>query len=549
MKRTLWGIWFGFCLIIFPLFSHALTVQEVPNPRQQDGGWVSDMANILSSETENQLNQMISQLEATTGAEIAVVTVPTTAPSSSPKAFTTDLFNHWGIGKDGADNGLLFLTAVGERRVEVETGYAMESVLPDAEVGTILKTQVTPRFREGDFEGGIVAGTQALIGVIAAEPPPLMSEVETEAIPRDWIPLLLVGGGGLAAIAGGTIYRQKQRIFIEPTGRSRSQKLFQNPQRLYCNQCKHPLKTLEEPEIDSHLTPPERVAQQLGSVQFKGVFCATCYPSHPIGGVQILSYETQLSNVTHCPTCQELTVTRQVTKIVEQPTWNKPGKQWITEDCHCCDRHEELLEDIPPVEPPADAVFLQPTGRSRVQDQPNIGGTRECDRPAHCLVCRYPLNSIQGYPLQSLLTPAETTAQTLDSVKFIGWQCTNCYPQSGNHQVHIRGYIQNSGILECTICQELTVTRTEQVIQQPTIYSTGSQEIRDRCHCCGNESIQSIILPALPPPPPVYSYSSDSSDSSSSYSSSDSSSSSSSSSDSSDFGGGDSGGGGAGDNW
>ncbi|MCT7986100.1 TPM domain-containing protein [Laspinema sp. A4] len=546
MKRMLWGILLGFFFILLPLISHALTVQDVANPRQEYGGWVTDMANILSNETENQLNQMISQLEATTRAEMAVVTVPTTAPASSPKVFTTDLFNHWGIGKADADNGVLFLTTIGERRVEVETGYGLEGMLPDEQVGNILKTQVTPRFRSGDFEGGILAGTQALIAIISAQSPPVISGIETETFPRDWTPFLLGGGGGLAAIAGGTAYWKRRRILIDPTGRSRSKKLFENPQRLYCKQCKHALKPLEKPEIDSHLTGPERVAQQLGSVQFKGVFCATCYPSYPIGGVQILSYETQLSNVIHCPTCQELTVTRQVTKTVEQPTWNKTGKQWIMTDCHCCDRHEELLEEIPRLEPPCNAVFLPPTGRSRVQDQPCFTGPREGDRPAHCQVCRYPLNKIQGYPLQCFLTTAETTAQTLGSVYFIGWQCPNCYPQSCNPLVHIRGYIQNSAILECALCQELTVTRTEQVIEQPTICNTGSQEIRDRCHCCGNESIQYILLPALPPPPPVCtsdSSSTTSADNSSSYSSSDSSYS------SSDFGGGESGGGGAGDDW
>lgn len=590
IKRTLWGILLGFSLILFPLISHALTVQEVPNPQQEYGGWVTDMANILSDETETQLNQMISELEATTGAEIAVITVPTTAPSTSSKAFTTELFNYWEIGKAGGDNGVLFLTAMEERRVEVETGYGVEGVLPDAKVGNILRTQVTPRFREGDFEGGILAGTQGFIEAIASQPPlsPILP-TPPASNPIDWMPFLLVGGGGLAVFAGGKAYQKSRRIFIEPTGRSRSKKLFHNPRRLYCNQCQHPLQSLEDSELDSHLTPPERVAQQLGSVQFKGVFCATCYPSHPIDGVQILSYETQLSNVTDCPICQELTVTRQVTEILEQPTWNQTGKQRIAEDCHCCDRHEELLEEIPRLEPPSNAVFLHPTGRSRVQDQRNFMGPRECDRPAHCQVCRYPLTQVESHRLQSLLTKPETTAHTLSSVKFIGWKCTNCYPQSGNQQVHIRGYIQKSAILECTICQELTVTRTEQVIQQPTPYSSGTEEIRDRCHCCGNESTQSIILPALPPPPPVYpstsqssssrttsadhsstsgwqpssSYSSgDSSSNSSSYSSSNSSSDSSSdissysssdsssySSDSSDFGGGESGGGGAGEDW
>ncbi len=530
--RIIWISLLCLSLIGFPLVSHALSVQEVPNPRQAYGGWVTDMANILSESAENQLNQMISELEATTAVEMAVVTVPTTAPAPTPKVFTTELFNQWGIGKKGADNGVLFLTSVGDRRVEIETGYGIEGVLPDAKVGNIISTEITPLFRQGNMEGGILAGTQGLIAAISTTPPlPTITE-ETEINPINWTPLLLAGGGGLAAIAGGAAYRRKsRRIFIEPTGRSRSEKLFQKKKGLYCSQCKHSLKALEETELDSHLTPQEQVAKQLGSVQFRGIFCSTCSPNRPLSGIHILSQETQLANVTTCPTCQELTITRQVTQIVEKPTWNQTGKHWITEDCHCCDRHEKILEDIPCLEPPANAVFLEPVGRSRVNDS----NLTQCDRPAHCQVCRYPLEKVQGAAKEALLCHSETVAQTLGSVKFIAWKCSNCYPESANTFVHIRGYIQSSSILECSTCQELTVTRTERVIQHPTTYGSGIEEIRDHCHCCGQENVQEILLPPLPPPPPPSSYS---------YSSSDSS-----SSDSGNFGGGDSGGGGAGGDW
>jgi uncharacterized protein len=163
IKRTLWGILLGFFLVLFPLLSHALTVQEVPNPQQEYGGWVTDMANILSPETENQLNLILSELEATTGAELAVVTVSTTAPSPSPKAFATALFNHWGLGKAGINNGVLFLTSVGDRRVEIDTGYGVEALIPNAIIATLIHTEITPRFRVGDWNGGVLAGTQALV--------------------------------------------------------------------------------------------------------------------------------------------------------------------------------------------------------------------------------------------------------------------------------------------------------------------------------------------------------------------------------------------------
>lgn len=76
-----------------------------------------------------------------------MVTVPETVPANSPKAFTTQLFNYWGIGKADQDNGVLFLVSTGDRRVEIETGYGIESILPDAQVGNIIDTKITPQLK------------------------------------------------------------------------------------------------------------------------------------------------------------------------------------------------------------------------------------------------------------------------------------------------------------------------------------------------------------------------------------------------------------------
>ncbi|MEQ8382694.1 MAG: TPM domain-containing protein [Coleofasciculus sp. A1-SPW-01] len=162
IKQAIWAV--PFCLtVLSPLSAHALTVEEVPNPQQRNGTWVTDMADILSQDTERQLNQMISELEIENGTEIAVVTVPETSPAASPKAFTTELFNHWGIGKADEDNGVLFLISIGDRRVEIETGYGIEPILPDAQVGQIIETKITPPFKQGDFDTGTLAGTKALV--------------------------------------------------------------------------------------------------------------------------------------------------------------------------------------------------------------------------------------------------------------------------------------------------------------------------------------------------------------------------------------------------
>lgn len=89
------------------------------------------------------------------------MTVPDVAPSL-PKAFTTELFNAWEIGKKGKDNGVLVMVSKGDRRVEIETGYGIEAILPDARVGKIIRTEMIPAFKQEDYEAGIVNGTLAV---------------------------------------------------------------------------------------------------------------------------------------------------------------------------------------------------------------------------------------------------------------------------------------------------------------------------------------------------------------------------------------------------
>jgi uncharacterized protein len=148
--------------LLLPNIAQAITVEEVTNPREDNAGWVTDMADILSTETELQLNQIIDNLETTNGTEIAVVTVPDTNSHPTPKAFTTELFNYWGIGKADVDNGVLFLISLSDRRVEIETGYGIEPILPNTEVKEIIDTKITPEFKQGNYDRGTLGGTKAL---------------------------------------------------------------------------------------------------------------------------------------------------------------------------------------------------------------------------------------------------------------------------------------------------------------------------------------------------------------------------------------------------
>src|ERR671933_2698598 len=241
VKRLLKASSFTVAVVLFPLVGLAVEVKDVPNPRQINGTWVTDMAEMLDEPTEAQLNSMISQLERKNGTEIAVVTVPETAPASSPKEFTTKLFNYWGIGKKGKDNGVLLLISKGDRRVEIETGYGVEAMLPDAKVGNIINTQITPRFKRGDFKGGTLAGTKALVVALEAPQPSSVSNKPTptaitSSTPKTTlaaqplalsaeptqdanVPWGLLGEAGLILAIGSGVavaYTKSRRVLIEP---------------------------------------------------------------------------------------------------------------------------------------------------------------------------------------------------------------------------------------------------------------------------------------------------------------------------------------------
>ena len=163
LKRIFCPILLGISLLLIAQPSLALTVKDIPNPQKLNRNWVADTADLLTADTEAKLNSIIWGLERKSSAEIAVVTVAETAPSPTPKDFATELFNYWGIGKVGKNNGVLFLISQGDRRVEIETGYGVTKILPDATIAKIIQQKILPEFERGNFDEGTIIGTQALI--------------------------------------------------------------------------------------------------------------------------------------------------------------------------------------------------------------------------------------------------------------------------------------------------------------------------------------------------------------------------------------------------
>ncbi|MGB9867664.1 MAG: TPM domain-containing protein [Bacillota bacterium] len=161
---------------------------QLPDPV----GFVNDFASLLSPFEAAHLEKLIREGELSTGAEVAVAIVNTVG-NYSPKEYAVALFEKWGIGKKGADNGLLILLVMDQRRLEIEIGYGLEHIITDSTAGRIRDLYLVPKFRENKYAEGLELAVTEIYSLIrqsqqgGLQPPP---QPETQSVP--WQMLMLV---------------------------------------------------------------------------------------------------------------------------------------------------------------------------------------------------------------------------------------------------------------------------------------------------------------------------------------------------------------------
>ena len=131
-------------------------------------GYVNDFAHLISSSDVARLTSLVTELEQKTTSEIAIVTLES-IPGGDIESYAVDLFEEWGIGKKGEDNGLLILVGVGEQLIRIEVGYGLEGIITDGLAGEVIRQKIAPKFQQGNFGGGLFNGTAALANLIASE--------------------------------------------------------------------------------------------------------------------------------------------------------------------------------------------------------------------------------------------------------------------------------------------------------------------------------------------------------------------------------------------
>ena len=363
-------------VLFFAQTSGPYTIENVPNPKEQGNGYVSDPGGIIGPMALAQLNAIASEMEDSSATEIAVVILPSIG-DENPKDFTTALFNHWGIGKSGKDNGLLILTVMDQRRTEFETGYGMEGILPDVICYRIGMQVLVPYFQEGKYGEGLVATLTRFQAIILK--PESLEELQSgdnaygqAKDRRKYDPglIFLVVYLAVSTLTGLLLfryniltikgkdelydkYKKVQRyhsvlwaIFF-PLGclpiyfwnRALLKKLRNHPRFSKLNG--KPMRKLRESEENNYLEKGQITEEDIRSVDYD------VWITDDADDILILRYENRFTKYSTCPECGFKTYYKAHSEITQAATYSSTGQQELTYCCKNCNYSHIKVETIP----------------------------------------------------------------------------------------------------------------------------------------------------------------------------------------------------------
>ena len=166
--------WLGFLGGIVLLVGVACADDLLPIPPVAR---VTDTTGTLSADQKQALESKLADIEQRKGSQVAVLIVPTTQPEEIEQ-FSYRVADAWKLGRKGVDDGVLLTVAKNDHHVRIEVGRGLEGAIPDAISARIIREYLTPKFRSGDYFGGINDAVDALSKLIDGEPlpPPLEKE-------------------------------------------------------------------------------------------------------------------------------------------------------------------------------------------------------------------------------------------------------------------------------------------------------------------------------------------------------------------------------------
>ena len=154
-----------FSLVLF-LACVVRAAEVMPPP---PAAYFNDYANVVSASTAQQLNQKLEQFERDTSNQIVVAVYPKMQSDSSIEDYTVRVAESWKVGQKLKKNGAVLFVFIQDHKLYIQVGYGLEGALPDALCKQIIDTEITPHFKQGDYDTGLTAGVNAILAATKGE--------------------------------------------------------------------------------------------------------------------------------------------------------------------------------------------------------------------------------------------------------------------------------------------------------------------------------------------------------------------------------------------
>ncbi|MDR3060493.1 MAG: TPM domain-containing protein [Dysgonamonadaceae bacterium] len=347
------------------------TVETVPNDRLKDArDYTTNPDGIISVQAEQKINEMLAASESYATAEVAVVLLGSIGYDDIDD-FATKLFKYWGIGKDKKNNGLLFLLVEDQKQMVFRTGSGVEGVFPDVILSRIIRNDISPELKNGNFDGGIVVGISKICEIL--KNPEVAKEIMQKEKDRENTELKNIFYTYLCI--GIVIFLIFIALFMHNINskktnhikclRLRSWKggvigcsiLFPIPMLLFlifyfieikrlrnkpiaCSNCGYKMRKLSEHEEDTYLTPSQQNEELFNSIDYDVWLCDNC--NHK----EIFPY-TKRSRYTSCPHCRAKTYYLSDDRVLQRATTFSRGQGQKTYLCKNCQAKDIAKYIIP----------------------------------------------------------------------------------------------------------------------------------------------------------------------------------------------------------
>lgn len=182
MSRWLAVVWLALAVWFSPGIALGANDGLVAIP--QLAARVTDLTGTLTRDQQAQLETTLAAVERDKGAQVAILLLPSTQPETIEQ-YGIRLAEAWKLGRKGVDDGVIVIVARSDRKVRIEVGYGLEGAVPDAVAKRIIAEIVTPRFKDGDFFGGLQDATAALGKIIGGEPLPTVQKPAVQGSDTD----------------------------------------------------------------------------------------------------------------------------------------------------------------------------------------------------------------------------------------------------------------------------------------------------------------------------------------------------------------------------